>query len=104
MIFGVIFSIFGFLIFLSLILTNIDKAINSDGIFSGYTLQNSTLPNPVDLMLVFAQQVFPLDYILYTLLVNERKHEYFFYRAVINFIFRCCSYCHALCPVLLTLA
>jgi len=69
MIFGVIFSIFGFLIFLSLILTNIDKVINSDGIFSGYTLQNSTLPNPVDLMLVFAQQVFPLDYILYTLLV-----------------------------------
>lgn len=69
MVFGVIFSMFGFLIFLSLLLTNVDKAINSGGIYTGYALQNSTLPNPVDLMLVCAQQIFPLDYIVYTLLV-----------------------------------
>ena len=70
MIFGVLFSMFGFLIFLSLLLTNVDKAINSGGIFTGFTLQNSTLPNPVDLLLVCAQQIFPMDYILYTLMVS----------------------------------
>ena len=69
MVFGVIFSWFGFMIFLSLMLSNVDKAINSDGIFTGYTLNNSSLPNPADLMLVYSQQIFPLDYILYSLLV-----------------------------------
>jgi len=69
MVFGVIFSLFGFMIFLSLMLSNVDKAINSDGIFTGYTLNNSSLPNPADLMLVYSQQIFPLDYILYSLLV-----------------------------------
>jgi hypothetical protein len=38
-VFGVLFSMFGFLVFLSLLLTNVDKAINSDGPFSGYSLQ-----------------------------------------------------------------
>jgi len=65
---GVIFSIFGFLIFLSLLLTNLDKALHSGGPYSGYTLQNSSLPNPLDLLLVLAQQVFPLDYVLYTIM------------------------------------
>jgi len=69
MVFGVLFTVFGFLIFLSLLLTNVDKAINSAGIYTGYTLQNSTLPNPVDLLLVCAQQIFPMDYILYTLMI-----------------------------------
>lgn len=69
MIIGVIFSIFGFLIFLSLLLTNMDKALHSGGPFTGYTLQNSSLPNPVDILLVLAQQVFPLDYVLYTILI-----------------------------------
>lgn len=69
MFFGVVFSILGFLIFLSLLLTNVDKAIHSGGPFTGYTLQNSSLPNPVDLLLIFAQSVFPLDYILYTAMV-----------------------------------
>jgi LMBR1 domain-containing protein 1 len=31
--------------------------------------QNSTLPNPMDLLLVACQSLFPLDYILYTLTV-----------------------------------
>ena len=39
MVFGVLFTVFGFLIFLSLLLTNVDKAINSAGIYTGYTLQ-----------------------------------------------------------------
>jgi len=66
---GVIFSIFGFLVFISLLLSNIDKAMNSEGPKTGYTLLNSSLPNPLDFLLVFAQNVFPLDYILYITLI-----------------------------------
>ena len=69
MVIGIVFSVFGFLIFLSLVLTNVDKALHSGGVFTGYALTNSTLPNPADTVLVLAQTVFPLDYILYTLMV-----------------------------------
>ena len=41
-----------------------DKAIHSLGYRMGYALPNASLPNPIDLMLVFTQQVFPLDYII----------------------------------------
>ena len=33
-------------------------------------VKNSSLPHPVDLLLVLAQQVFPLDYVLYSVLVS----------------------------------
>ena len=69
MVIGIVFSVFGFLIFLSLVLTNVDKALHSGGVFTGYALTNSTLPNPADTVLVLAQTVFPLDYVLYTLMV-----------------------------------
>ena len=69
MVFGIIFSVFGFLLFLSLLLTNVDKAVHSGGIYTGYALVNSTLPNPADMLLVFTQQVFPLDYIIYSLMI-----------------------------------
>jgi len=69
MLLGVLFSSLGFLLFLSLLLTNIDKALHSGGPRTGYALQNSSLPHPVDLLLVLAQQVFPLDYVLYSVLV-----------------------------------
>lgn len=36
---------------------------------SGYILQNGTLPNPVDILLVYAQSVFPLDYIMYCIMI-----------------------------------
>ena len=36
---------------------------------SGYILQNGTLPNPVDIILVYAQSVFPLDYIMYCIMI-----------------------------------
>jgi len=68
LILGVLFSMFGFLIFLSLLLTNIDKALHSSYL-SGYSLHNSSLPNPMDLLLVAAQTVYPLDYVLYCVLV-----------------------------------
>ena len=36
---------------------------------SGYILQNGTLPNPIDILLVYAQSVFPLDYIMYCTMI-----------------------------------
>merc|ERR1711879_618803 len=70
--FQVIFGIFGtvllILILTSLTLTNIDKALHSSA-KSGYVLVNGTLPNPMDMALVFSQRAFPLDYILYLGLV-----------------------------------
>jgi len=66
LVFGAFFTLFGFLIFLSLLLTSIDKALNSYGPKTGYTLVNATLPNPVDMVLVLAQRAFPLDYIVYS--------------------------------------
>merc|ERR1719228_40684 len=62
---GVVLSLLSLLLCLSLLLTSIDKALHSS-VSSGYSLQNSSLPNPLDLLLVAAQKVFPLDYILYS--------------------------------------
>jgi hypothetical protein len=61
---GMVFFLLGLLIFLSLILNNIDKAMHSSA-QKGYILNNGTLPNPMDMALVFLQNTFPLDYILY---------------------------------------
>ena len=69
MVAGILFSCLGFLIFISLMLSSIDKAINSGGAKTGYMLINGTLPNPLDLTLVYAQDVFPLDYIIYIALI-----------------------------------
>ncbi|GAV02179.1 hypothetical protein RvY_12776 [Ramazzottius varieornatus] len=58
------------LIAVSLLLTNIDKAMHSHMRF-GYILprQNRTLPNPIDWVLVKSQQLFPLDFIFYGMTV-----------------------------------
>ena len=64
-IFGILFAVFGFLIFVSLLLTSVDKAMHSLGPLNGYVLLNGTLPNPADIALVYAQDIYPLDYLLY---------------------------------------
>ena len=64
-IFGIFFALLGLLIFVSILLTQIDRAMHSDGAKTGYLLKNASLPNPVDLLLVYAQEAFPLDYIMY---------------------------------------
>ncbi|XP_005110319.1 probable lysosomal cobalamin transporter [Aplysia californica] len=61
---GIIFFLVAMLVFISLLLTNIDKAMHSLGYKSGYALPERHLPNPVDIVLVFCQKAFPLDYIL----------------------------------------
>ncbi|XP_041357046.1 probable lysosomal cobalamin transporter [Gigantopelta aegis] len=64
MLFGFLFLLIALLIFISLLLTNIDKAMHSLGYKLGYALPRRHLPNPIDIVLVLCQQVFPLDYIL----------------------------------------
>ncbi|KAL4237090.1 putative lysosomal cobalamin transporter [Mactra antiquata] len=68
-VFGILLILLAILVFLSLLLTNIDKTMHSLGPKLGYALPKPTLPNPVDIVLVFSQQVFPLDYILFAALV-----------------------------------
>lgn len=68
-VFGILLILVAILVFLSLLLTNIDKTMNSLGPKLGYALPKSSLPNPVDIVLVFCQKAFPLDYILFAALV-----------------------------------
>lgn len=68
-VFGVFFILITLLIFLSLLLTNIDKILHSLGWRMGYTLTVRKLPNPIDITLVFAQQVYPVDYVLFGAIV-----------------------------------
>jgi len=66
MVFGAFFSGIGCLVFLSLLIENLDKALRSNGPKSGYAIHNSSIPNPLDLLLVVSSTVFPVDYIVYT--------------------------------------
>ncbi|XP_045160510.2 probable lysosomal cobalamin transporter [Mercenaria mercenaria] len=68
-VFGILLILVAVLVFLSLLLTNIDKTMHSLGPKLGYALPKATLPNPVDIVLVYCQKVFPLDYILFAALV-----------------------------------
>lgn len=68
-IFGVFFLLFGLLIFVSLFLTCLDKALNSLGYKFGYALLKPQLPNPINIVMVYAQRVFPLDYCLFVAIV-----------------------------------
>ena len=61
---GCVLGLLAFLIWMSLLLTNIDKAMNGKGVRMGYVLEKRTLPNPIDVILVFLQKIFPLDYLL----------------------------------------
>ncbi|XP_053210597.1 probable lysosomal cobalamin transporter isoform X1 [Panonychus citri] len=60
---GVFAACLGLVLWVSLLITNIDRDIHSE-MKTGYALQNFSLPNPIDLLLVQLQKVFPLDYIL----------------------------------------
>lgn len=65
---GILGAVFGFLIWLSLLLTNIDKLIHSMGFKIGYMLSEPSIPNPIDFILVQSQKVFPIDYIIFTII------------------------------------
>lgn len=67
--FGSFILVISILIWISLFITNMDKAFHSLGIKMGYALVNSTFPNPMDLLLTEIQSVYPLDYILIIILI-----------------------------------
>ncbi|XP_020623548.1 probable lysosomal cobalamin transporter [Orbicella faveolata] len=68
-VFGVLFLLLGLLIIVSLFLTCLDKALNSLGYKYGYVLTKPQLPNPINIVMVYAQKVFPLDYCLFVAIV-----------------------------------
>ena len=47
-------------------MVSVDKAMHSLGPMSGYALPNATIPNTFAIILVYAQELFPLGYILYS--------------------------------------
>ncbi|XP_032817427.2 lysosomal cobalamin transport escort protein LMBD1 isoform X1 [Petromyzon marinus] len=61
---GVALSLVALLIIVTLFLSSLDRAMHSLGFSTGFLLLNVTLPNPINLALVYLQPVFPLDYIL----------------------------------------
>lgn len=66
---GIVCLMISMVIFASLLIGNIDKALHSLGPKMGYALPKRTLPNPMDIVLQYAQEVFPLDYIVILLVV-----------------------------------
>ncbi|XP_037077362.1 probable lysosomal cobalamin transporter [Pollicipes pollicipes] len=66
---GVTVASVGAVTFTALLLSNIDKALHSLGMKSGYILPERQLPNPMDWLLQQTDRVYPLDYILYLLLI-----------------------------------
>lgn len=55
----------GLLVFISLLLTNIDRSLNSLGMRSGYALTKRTLPNPLESVLMQAEAYFPFNLALF---------------------------------------
>ncbi|CAG2122698.1 unnamed protein product, partial [Medioppia subpectinata] len=65
---GLLAVILSLIVWISLLITNIDKAMHSLGMKMGYALPKPQIPNPIDIILVTFQRVFPLDYILILLM------------------------------------
>ncbi|KAM4772255.1 lysosomal cobalamin transport escort protein LMBD1 [Rhinophrynus dorsalis] len=63
---GVVFILVALLFIVSLFLSNLDKALHSAGINSGFIIFGTNLTNPLNILLPVLQTVFPLDYVLIT--------------------------------------
>uniref|UniRef100_A0A8C5WC91 Lysosomal cobalamin transport escort protein LMBD1 n=1 Tax=Leptobrachium leishanense TaxID=445787 RepID=A0A8C5WC91_9ANUR len=63
-IWGIFFILVALLFIVSLFLSNLDKALHSAGIISGFVLFGSNITNPLNILLPILQTVFPLDYLL----------------------------------------
>jgi len=71
-IFGILFLLFSILIWISILLTNIDKAANSGqfcGSECGFILAYPKIFNPLDFVLTILSKYFPLDYIALGLII-----------------------------------
>ncbi|KAH8725303.1 putative lysosomal cobalamin transporter [Phaeosphaeriaceae sp. PMI808] len=67
---GLLLIVFALLIFTSMLITGIDKAKNSIcGAHCGYILGNINIFQPLNWILVKSSKVFPVDYVLFLLLV-----------------------------------
>jgi LMBR1 domain-containing protein 1 len=64
---GVALMILSLLIVVSMLITSIDKMAHSS-FERGFLLNEPKLPNPMDLLLVLASRVFPLDYVVFAVL------------------------------------
>uniref|UniRef100_H3A135 Lysosomal cobalamin transport escort protein LMBD1 n=1 Tax=Latimeria chalumnae TaxID=7897 RepID=H3A135_LATCH len=67
-VFGIFFTLVALLLVVSLFLSNLDKALHSAGINSGFIIFGTNLTNPLNELLLALQVVFPLDYILITVI------------------------------------
>uniref|UniRef100_A0A8C5FNT8 Lysosomal cobalamin transport escort protein LMBD1 n=1 Tax=Gadus morhua TaxID=8049 RepID=A0A8C5FNT8_GADMO len=65
---GVFFIIVALVFIVSLFISNLDKALHSAGISSGFIIFGTNLTNPLNELLLVLQPVFPLDYILITVI------------------------------------
>ncbi|KAM6460034.1 lysosomal cobalamin transport escort protein LMBD1 isoform 1-T1 [Liasis olivaceus] len=66
---GIFFILVALLFTVSLFLSNLDKALHSTGIGSGFIILKTNLTNPLNMLLPILQTVFPLDYILITTII-----------------------------------
>ncbi|TSP25438.1 putative lysosomal cobalamin transporter [Bagarius yarrelli] len=66
--FGVTFILVALLFFISLFISNLDKALHSSGISSGLIVFGTNLTNPLNELLLVLQPVFPLDYVLISII------------------------------------
>ncbi|MEQ2292416.1 putative lysosomal cobalamin transporter, partial [Ameca splendens] len=65
---GVFFILVALLFTISLFISNLDKALHSAGISYGFIIFGTNLTNPLNELLLALQPVFPLDYILITVM------------------------------------
>uniref|UniRef100_A0AAX7TVZ9 Lysosomal cobalamin transport escort protein LMBD1 n=1 Tax=Astatotilapia calliptera TaxID=8154 RepID=A0AAX7TVZ9_ASTCA len=65
---GIFFILVALLFTIALFISNLDKALHSAGISSGFIIFGTNLTNPLNELLLALQPVFPLDYILITVI------------------------------------
>uniref|UniRef100_A0A4W6EG52 Lysosomal cobalamin transport escort protein LMBD1 n=1 Tax=Lates calcarifer TaxID=8187 RepID=A0A4W6EG52_LATCA len=65
---GIFFILVALLFTVALLISNLDKALHSAGISSGFIIFGTNLTNPLNELLLALQPVFPLDYILITVI------------------------------------
>ncbi|XP_075058681.1 lysosomal cobalamin transport escort protein LMBD1 [Mixophyes fleayi] len=66
---GIFFILVALLIIISLFLSNLDKALHSAGIDTGFIMFGTNITNPLNILLPVLQRVFPLDYVLITVII-----------------------------------
>ncbi|CAF3173876.1 unnamed protein product [Rotaria socialis] len=66
---GVLLLLFALLIFISLLLSNINKCIHFINFKQIYAQGNKTLPNPIDIIITWTGKFYPVSYIVLSLLL-----------------------------------